>query len=130
MMPSELSGGMARRVALARSIALDPEIMMYDEPFTGQDPTSFNTILTLIKTLNTTLGMTSLLVSHDIEEAMNISDNIIIVANKTVIANDTPENIRKSDNQTIKDFINGNYYETKNEQSNTNSDFFRKELLN
>lgn len=77
MMPSELSGGMARRIALARSIAMDPNIMMYDEPFTGQDPASFNKLLELISTLNESLNMTSLIVSHDIQESLSISDHII-----------------------------------------------------
>ncbi|RUS68659.1 hypothetical protein EGW08_023579, partial [Elysia chlorotica] len=85
MMPSELSGGMARRVALARSIALDPDIMMYDEPFTGQDPTSFKKLLKLISTLNYTLGITSILVSHNIEESLSLSDHIIIVGDKSLI---------------------------------------------
>ena len=76
MMPSEHSGGMAR-VALARSIAMDPDIMMYDEPFTGQDPASFNKLLELISTLNESLNMTSLIVSHDIQESLSISDYII-----------------------------------------------------
>ena len=107
MMPSQLSGGMARRVALARSIALDPNIMLYDEPFTGQDPASFKTLLNLIKTLNQSLNMTTIIVSHDIEESLNISDYIIIVANQGILASDTTENIIKSENKFIKSFLAG-----------------------
>lgn len=127
MMPSELSGGMARRVALARSIALDPKIMLYDEPFTGQDPTSFNKILALISTLNKSLNMTSILVSHDIEESLELSDHIIISANKKVIASDSPDNIRKSSDPEIQNFLNG---ETSVDESfNSNSNFFINSLL-
>ncbi|MDE5039669.1 ATP-binding cassette domain-containing protein, partial [Francisella tularensis subsp. holarctica] len=79
---SELSGGMARRLALSRSIAMDPEIMMYDEPFTGQDPESFNKLLELISNLNESLNMTSIIVSHDIQDSLSRSDHLEIVGLK------------------------------------------------
>ncbi|MEY8701593.1 ABC transporter ATP-binding protein [Francisella philomiragia] len=128
MMPSELSGGMARRVALARSIAMDPDIMMYDEPFTGQDPASFNKLLELISTLNESLGMTSLIVSHDIQESLSISDHIIIVGNKKVIASDTPENIKNSKDKQIQDFLAGRPLEN-NSKNSVDKNFFYKEIL-
>ncbi|MEY8766572.1 MULTISPECIES: ABC transporter ATP-binding protein [Francisella] len=128
MMPSELSGGMARRVALARSIAMDPDIMMYDEPFTGQDPASFNKLLELISTLNESLGMTSLIVSHDIQESLSISDHIIIVGNKKVIASDTPENIKNSKDKQIQDFLAGRPLENRDKKS-VDKNFFYNEIL-
>ena len=127
MMPSELSGGMARRVALARSIALDPSIMMYDEPFTGQDPASFNKLLELILTLNSSLNMTSIIVSHDIEESLNISDHIVIVADRKILVSDTPDNIRKSENQSVQNFLKGKSLNPK--IKDTNDDFFINEVL-
>ena len=127
MMPNELSGGMARRVALARSIALDPSIMMYDEPFTGQDPASFNKLLELIITLNSSLNMTSIIVSHDIEESLKISDHIIIVADTKILASDTPENIRKSKKQSIQNFLKGKSLNPTMKDSNGN--FFISEIL-
>ena len=81
LMPSEVSGGMARRVALARAIALDPELVMYDEPFAGLDPISLGTAAQLIRQLNDTLGLTSIVVSHDLEETFRIADHVIILAN-------------------------------------------------
>ncbi|ACD30367.1 ABC transporter ATP-binding protein [Francisella tularensis] len=130
MMPSELSGGMARRVALARSIAMDPDIMMYDEPFTGQDPASFNKLLELISTLNESLNMTSIIVSHDIQESLSISDHIIIVGNNKIIASDSPENIKNSKDQQIQNFLAGkpldyNYHNHNDLEKN----FFKKEIL-
>ena len=81
LMPSEISGGMARRVALARAIALDPELVMYDEPFAGLDPISLGTAAQLIRRLNDTLGITSIVVSHDLEETFRIADQVIMLAN-------------------------------------------------
>ncbi len=107
MMPSELSGGMARRAALARAIALDPEIMLYDEPFTGQDPISLNVILSLIKRLNTALGITSVIVSHDINEVLSIADHVIVVANQAVAAEGTPEEVKNSKDPFIHQFLHG-----------------------
>lgn len=130
MMPSELSGGMARRVALARSIVMDPNIMMYDEPFTGQDPASFNKLLELISTLNESLDMTSIIVSHDIQESLSISDHIIIVGDKKIIASDSPKNIKNSDNPSIKNFLAGKSLENPNAADNIiDKDFFEKEIL-
>jgi len=82
LMPSELSGGMARRAALARSIALDPELIMYDEPFAGQDPISMGVLVKLIKSLNEVLGLSSLIVTHDVNEVMSIADHVIIIADQ------------------------------------------------
>ena len=96
LMPSELSGGMARRAALARAIALDPDLIMYDEPFTGQDPISMGVIVELIKKLNQALNLTSIVVSHDVTEVLSIADYAYIVANKTVIAHGTPKQLMQS----------------------------------
>lgn len=128
MMPNELSGGMARRAALARSIAMDPKIMLYDEPFTGQDPASFNTLLKLIKTLNQSLNITSIIVSHDIEEALDISDNVIIVANKKILACDSVENIKNSNDIAIQSFLKGEYKENKQPNNETFSSIKNKLL--
>jgi len=86
LMPSELSGGMARRAALARAIALDPDLIMFDEPFTGQDPISMGVIVSLIKRLNEALNLTSIVVSHDVNEILSIADYAYIIADKHVIA--------------------------------------------
>ena len=130
MMPSELSGGMARRVALARSIALDPNIMMYDEPFTGQDPASFNKLLELISTLNNSLNMTSIIVSHDIEESLNLSDHIIIVGNKKILASDSPSNIKNSSDPNIQAFISGKAIDSsESDKNNEEKSFFTKQIL-
>ena len=94
LMPSELSGGMARRVALARAIALDPQLMLYDEPFTGLDPISFGVIARLVRTLNDALGATSIVVSHDVQECLDIVDYLYFVADGQVVAKGTPEEIR------------------------------------
>ncbi|GGF87974.1 MULTISPECIES: ABC transporter ATP-binding protein [Cysteiniphilum] len=107
MMPSELSGGMARRVALARAIALDPDLMLYDEPFTGQDPISLKVILTLIKELNDALHMTSVIVSHDIDEVMSIADHVIIIANQQVMLEGSPEFIKNSKDPFVSQFLSG-----------------------
>ena len=90
LMPCEISGGMARRVALARAIALDPELVMYDEPFAGLDPISLGTAAQLIRRLNDTLGITSIVVSHDLEETFRIADQVIVLANGKVAAQGTP----------------------------------------
>lgn len=107
LMPSELSGGMARRAALARSIALDPEMIMYDEPFAGQDPISMGVLVTLIKELNKTLGLTSIVVSHDIHEVMSIADHLVIMANKTVIAQGSPEELTNHESPLVQQFLSG-----------------------
>ncbi|MGB1236809.1 MAG: ABC transporter ATP-binding protein [Pseudomonadales bacterium] len=107
LMPSELSGGMARRVALARAIALDPDIVMYDEPFAGQDPIGMGVLVNLIKKLNTGLGHTSIIVSHDIQETMSIADNVIILSDGYVLASGTPDELQASELDQVQQFING-----------------------
>ncbi|RUO30595.1 phospholipid ABC transporter ATP-binding protein MlaF [Aliidiomarina sedimenti] len=107
LMPSELSGGMARRAALARAIALDPELIMYDEPFTGQDPISMGMIVKLIRSLNETLGLTSIVVSHDIHETMGIADHVVIVANMQVVAEGSPEELMNHDSALVQQFLKG-----------------------
>jgi len=107
LFPAELSGGMARRAALARSIALDPELIMYDEPFAGQDPISMGVIVRLIKELNDALGLTSIVVSHDVEEVLSIADYVYIVANKTVIAHGTPAQLRLESSEQVVQFMQG-----------------------
>ena len=106
LMPSEISGGMARRVALARSIALDPELIMYDEPFAGLDPISLGTAARLIRQLNDTMGLTSIVVSHDLEETFHIADKVIILANGKVAAQGTPQEVRSSQNPLVHQFVN------------------------
>lgn len=105
LMPSEVSGGMARRVALARAIALDPELIMYDEPFAGLDPISLGTAAQLIRRLNDALGMTSLIVSHDLEETFRIADQVIILANGRIAAQGTPDEVRHSDDPLVRQFV-------------------------
>ncbi len=107
LMPSALSGGMARRVALARAIALDPKLIMYDEPFTGLDPMALGVIVKLIKELNQTLGMTTILVSHDVQETLSIADYVYVVAEGRVIGEGTPDEIMHDTSPWIKQFIHG-----------------------
>ncbi|WP_386690772.1 MULTISPECIES: ATP-binding cassette domain-containing protein [unclassified Lonepinella] len=107
LMPSELSGGMARRAALARTIALDPDLIMYDEPFTGQDPISMGVIISLIKRLNEALDLTSIVVSHDVQEVLSIADYAYIIADKRVIAEGTPDILLKSADPQVVQFIQG-----------------------
>ncbi|BFM48008.1 ATP-binding cassette domain-containing protein [Marinomonas sp. THO17] len=107
LMPSELSGGMARRVALARAIALDPDLVMYDEPFTGQDPISKGVLVKLIRQLNDAANITSVLVSHDVEESLSIADHVCILAGGKVIAEGTPEEIHASKDPQVKQFMKG-----------------------
>jgi phospholipid/cholesterol/gamma-HCH transport system ATP-binding protein len=105
--PSQISGGMARRVALARAIALDPELMMYDEPFAGLDPISLSITANLIRTLNQALGATSILVTHDVPESFAIADYVYFLANGTVLAEGTPAELRESTEPTVRQFIDG-----------------------
>lgn len=107
LMPSELSGGMSRRVALARATVLDPKLMMYDEPFTGQDPISLGILLQLIKELNTNLQMTTVIVTHDVTEVLQIADYVFIIDGGKVIGEGTPEEMRTSEQADIKQFIKG-----------------------
>lgn len=107
LMPSELSGGMARRVALARAIVLDPQLMMYDEPFTGLDPIAKGVIVQLIKKLNQALGISSILVSHDINETCEICDHIVLIADGKITGQGTPDELKASDNPEVKQFMLG-----------------------
>jgi phospholipid/cholesterol/gamma-HCH transport system ATP-binding protein len=107
LMPTELSGGMARRVALARSIALDPGLILYDEPFTGLDPISFGVITRLIRSLNDSLGATSIIVTHDVQEALGVVDYVYFMAAGRVIAEGTPDAIRASAEPFVNQFVNG-----------------------
>ena len=105
--PTELSGGMARRVALARSIALDPQLILYDEPFTGLDPISFGVIVRLIRELNDSLGATSVIVTHDVQEALGVVDYVYFMAAGRVIAQGRPDEIRRSHEPFVRQFVNG-----------------------
>ncbi|WP_372659709.1 ABC transporter ATP-binding protein [Hydrogenophaga sp.] len=105
LMPSELSGGMARRVALARAIALDPDLVMYDEPFAGLDPISLGTAARLIRDLNDAMGLTSIVVSHDLDETFHIADKVIVLANGHVAAQGTPEEVRQSTDPLVHQFV-------------------------
>ena len=105
LMPSEISGGMARRVALARAMALDPELIMYDEPFAGLDPISLGTAARLIRQLNDTLGLTSVIVSHDLDETFHIADQVIVLANGKIAAQGTPDEVRHSNDPLVKQFV-------------------------
>lgn len=107
LMPSELSGGMARRVALARALALDPRLMMYDEPFTGQDPITLGVLVQLIKNLNQALGLTSIVVSHDVAETASIADYIYVIAEGKVIAKGEPEAIKEDKTPQVYQFMHG-----------------------
>ncbi len=107
LMPAELSGGMARRVALARGIALDPALMMYDEPFTGQDPISMGVLVRLIKRLNELLQTTTMIVSHDVEETCSIADYIYLIANGRVIGEGTPSLLKQSTQPEVHQFMHG-----------------------
>ena len=107
LMPSELSGGMARRVALARAIALDPMLMMYDEPFTGLDPISLGVIGNLIRRLNDALGATSIVVTHDVQEALDIVDYVYYLSDGRMVAHGTPEEMRASSDPLVRQFVYG-----------------------
>ena len=107
LMPTELSGGMARRVALARSIALDPQLILYDEPFTGLDPISFGVIVRLIRSLNDSLGATSIIVTHDVQEALGVVDYVYFMAAGRIIAQGAPDEIRRSGEPFVRQFVNG-----------------------
>jgi len=106
LMPSDLSGGMARRVALARAIALDPELVMYDEPFAGLDPISLGTAARLIRELNDAMDLTSIFVSHDLEQTFAIADQVIILANGKVACQGTPDEVRHSTDPLVYQYVN------------------------
>lgn len=105
LMPSEISGGMSRRVALARAMALDPELMLYDEPFAGLDPISMGVAARLIRELNDTMGLTSVLVSHDVEETFMIADHIVLLANGHIVAQGSPDEMRASEDPLVAQFV-------------------------
>ncbi|WP_337787455.1 ABC transporter ATP-binding protein [Sutterella wadsworthensis] len=107
LMPSEISGGMARRVALARTIALDPALILYDEPFAGLDPISMGVTARLIRSLNDALGATSLMVTHDVEQTFEIADYVYMISSAKVAAQGTPAALRASDDPFVRQFING-----------------------
>jgi phospholipid/cholesterol/gamma-HCH transport system ATP-binding protein len=107
LLPSELSGGMARRVALARAIALDPKLLMFDEPFTGLDPISLGVIANLIRQLNDALGATSIVVTHDVDASFKIVDYVYLAAQGRIVAEGTPEEIRASADPMVRQFVNG-----------------------
>lgn len=104
--PSELSGGMSRRVSLARALALDPEIILYDEPFAGQDPISMGALMQLIRQLNDALGLTSVVVSHDVDETLQIADRAYVISDGRVIESGTPDELRNSQSAWVDQFLN------------------------
>jgi len=107
LMPSELSGGMSRRVALARAIVMDPEILIYDEPFVGLDPISMGVILRLIRRLNDTLGLTSIVVSHDVQEISSVADNVYLLSGGKVVAKGTPLELAANPSDVVRQFVGG-----------------------
>jgi phospholipid/cholesterol/gamma-HCH transport system ATP-binding protein len=107
LMPSQLSGGMARRVALARAIALDPLMIMYDEPFTGQDPISMGVLIKLIRDLNQQLGLTSIVVSHDVKEAVSIADYVYLISGGIIVSEGTPDALEESQSPWVRQFMHG-----------------------
>lgn len=107
LFPAELSGGMSRRVALARAIALDPELIMYDEPFAGQDPIVMGVLVRLIKQLTQSLSLTTIIVSHDVDETLSIADYVYVLADGVVMGEGTPESLRQSDEPFVRQFLDG-----------------------
>jgi len=107
LMPSELSGGMARRVALARAVTLDPMMIMYDEPFTGQDPISMGTLVNLIHRMNDAMSLTSVVVSHDVAETAEIADTIYLLSEGKVIEKGSPVQLKRSSSQWVQQFMQG-----------------------
>jgi phospholipid/cholesterol/gamma-HCH transport system ATP-binding protein len=107
LMPAELSGGMARRVALARALVLNPKLMMYDEPFTGQDPITMGVLVKLIKHLNDMLGLTSIIISHDVQETMEIADYVYVISDGHIIGQGTKEQIANDKSLFVDQFIHG-----------------------
>jgi phospholipid/cholesterol/gamma-HCH transport system ATP-binding protein len=107
LMPAELSGGMARRVALARAIAMEPELVLYDEPFAGQDPIAMAILQRLIRSLNDTLQLTSVLVSHDVAEACAIADEVVLLGAGGVLAQGSPQALLNSTDPIVRQFMHG-----------------------
>lgn len=108
LMPSELSGGMARRAALARAIALEPELIMFDEPFVGQDPITMGVLVKLISELNSALGVTCVVVSHDVPEVLSIADYAYIAADRHIVAQGTPAELQENQDPRVRQFLDGN----------------------
>ena len=106
-MPSELSGGMSRRVALARALAMDPTLIMFDEPFAGQDPITMGVLVKLIRLLNDALKMTTIIVSHDVQETVSIADYIYVIAEGRVVGEGTPEDLKQHGTDWVKQFMEG-----------------------
>jgi phospholipid/cholesterol/gamma-HCH transport system ATP-binding protein len=106
MMPGDLSGGMTRRVALARAIATDPKLMMYDEPFAGLDPISLNQVGELIRTLNDTLGLTSIVVTYDVQEALKVADYVYVIGDGVILGKGTSQEVADSQDPYLKQFVN------------------------
>jgi phospholipid/cholesterol/gamma-HCH transport system ATP-binding protein len=106
MMPNDLSGGMTRRVALARAIATDPKLMMYDEPFAGLDPISLNHIVHLVRETNEALGLTSIVVTYDVKEALKVADYVYVISDGQVIGRGTPREVTASESPYLKQFLN------------------------
>ena len=107
LMPAELSGGMARRVALARAIAMDPDLILYDEPFVGLDPISMGVIVRLIRRMNDALGLTSVVVTHDVEEISSIADRTYLLSDGKVVASGSPEDLQENCSAVVMQFMNG-----------------------
>ena len=107
MTPAELSGGMARRVALARAIAMDPDLILYDEPFVGLDPISMGVIVRLIRRMNDALGLTSIVVSHDVDEISSIADRTYLLSDGKVVASGSPEDLQENCSAVVMQFMNG-----------------------
>lgn len=107
MQPNQLSGGMARRISLARAIALEPELMMFDEPFAGQDPISMGILVTLISKLTKAFNLTTIVVSHDVDEIMSIADYCYVISEQRVVAHDTPKSLKKANNPYVRQFLAG-----------------------
>jgi phospholipid/cholesterol/gamma-HCH transport system ATP-binding protein len=105
LMPAEVSGGMSRRVAMARAMALDPELLMYDEPFSGLDPISLGTVAQLIRQLNDTLGLTSVVVSHELEQTFAMADYVVLLANGQIAAQGTPDEVRHSTDPRVVQYV-------------------------
>jgi len=107
LMPSELSGGMARRAALARAIALEPDLIMFDEPFVGQDPITMGVLVKLISELNSALGVTCIVVSHDVPEVLSIADYAYIVADKKIVAHGSAQGLQENADPRVRQFLDG-----------------------
>jgi phospholipid/cholesterol/gamma-HCH transport system ATP-binding protein len=107
LMPGQLSGGMARRVALARAMVMDPDILIYDEPFVGLDPISMGVIVRLVKRMNDTLGLTSIVVSHDVKELSEVADCSYLISDGKVVASGSPEELREQSSDIVRQFMHG-----------------------